>query len=408
MDELQQKIVDYVEANGKTYQQIALEIHEKPEVSNYEFFASKRLADQIKSVGFEVEMPAAGHRTGFAASYKSGKPGPVMVFLAEYDALVGLGHGCGHNLFGATSALAAAALKSVIDEVGGEVRLYGTPGEEGGENGSAKGSFVREGYFKDVDAALSAHPGVGHHLTEKTLGCVPIDIEFWGKASHAAAAPEKGINALDALIQTYNSINALRQHLPADVRIHGIITHGGDAPNIVPEYAAAKFYLRAATAPVLEEVWKKVERIVEGAALMTGAKGSMKPSQNRVENTILTPKFDAVYRRRMEELLAETGSSEKVEDSAEKAGGSSDVGNVSQVIPTIQPTIRISKVPVRGHSEEFKAASCSALGLASIGLGAKALALTGLDLLTDPQLLADIKADHADALVRQASAAKQH
>lgn len=141
---------------------------------------------------------------------------------------------------------------------------------------------------------------------------------------------------------------------------------------------------------------------------MTGAKGSMKPSQNRVENTILTPKFDAVYRRRMEELLAETGSGEKVEDSAEKAGGSSDVGNVSQVIPTIQPTIRISKVPVRGHSEEFKAASCSALGLASIGLGAKALALTGLDLLTDPQLLADIKADHADALVRQAAAAKQH
>ena len=137
MDELQKKIVDYVEANGKTYQQIALEIHEKPEVSNYEFFASKRLADQIKSVGFEVEMPAAGHRTGFAASYKSGKPGPVMVFLAEYDALVGLGHGCGHNLFGATSSLAAAALKSVIDEVGGEVRLYGTPGEEGGENGSA-------------------------------------------------------------------------------------------------------------------------------------------------------------------------------------------------------------------------------------------------------------------------------
>ena len=222
MDELQKKIVDYVEANGKTYQQIALEIHEKPEVSNYEFFASKRLADQIKSVGFEVEMPAAGHRTGFAASYKSGKPGPVMVFLAEYDALVGLGHGCGHNLFGATSSLAAAALKSVIDEVGGEVRLYGTPGEEGGENGSAKGSFVREGYFKDVDAALSAHPGVGHRLTEKTLGCVPIDIEFWGKASHAAAAPEQGINALDALIQTYNSINALRQHLSDDVRIHGI------------------------------------------------------------------------------------------------------------------------------------------------------------------------------------------
>ena len=305
MDELQKKIVDYVEANGKTYQQIALEIHEKPEVSNYEFFASKRLADQIKSVGFEVEMPAAGHRTGFAASYKSGKPGPVMVFLAEYDALVGLGHGCGHNLFGATSSLAAAALKSVIDEVGGEVRLYGTPGEEGGENGSAKGSFVREGYFKDVDAALSAHPGVGHRLTEKTLGCVPIDIEFWGKASHAAAAPEQGINALDALIQTYNSINALRQHLSDDVRIHGIIVNGGQAPNTVPDYAAAKFYLRAAAASTLKDVYAKVERIVEASAMAMGAKGSMKPYQNWVENMVPTPSFDAVYAKNLE-LFGET------------------------------------------------------------------------------------------------------
>lgn len=392
----EQIIKAFVEKRLPIYQAAARDIHAHPETSNHEYFACKRLSELLKSEGFEVQVDVAGHPTGFDARFKSGKPGPILCFLAEYDALVGLGHGCGHNLFGATSALAGAALTQAAKLVGGEIRVYGTPGEEGGENGSAKGSFVREGFFKDVDAALCVHPSSsGHRLTNPSLGCAPVDIEFHGKASHAASAPEQGINAL-------------RQHLPADVRIHGIITHGGDAPNIVPEYAAAKFYLRAATAPVLEEVWKKVERIVEGAALMTGAKGSMKPSQNRVENTILTPKFDAVYRRRMEELLAETGSSEKVEDSAEKAGGSSDVGNVSQVIPTIQPTIRISKVPVRGHSEEFKAASCSALGLASIGLGAKALALTGLDLLTDPQLLADIKADHADALVRQASAAKQH
>lgn len=392
----EQIIKAFVEKRLPIYQAAARDIHAHPETSNHEYFACKRLSELLKSEGFEVQVDVAGHPTGFDARFKSGKPGPVLCFLAEYDALVGLGHGCGHNLFGATSALAGAALAQAAKLVCGEIRVYGTPGEEGGENGSAKGSFVREGFFKDVDAALCVHPSSsGHRLTNPSLGCAPVDIEFHGKASHAASAPEQGINAL-------------RQHLPADVRIHGIITHGGDAPNIVPEYAAAKFYLRAATAPVLEEVWKKVERIVEGAALMTGAKGSMKPSQNRVENTILTPKFDAVYRRRMEELLAETGSGEKVEDSAEKAGGSSDVGNVSQVIPTIQPTIRISKVPVRGHSEEFKAASCSALGLASIGLGAKALALTGLDLLTDPQLLADIKADHADALVRQASAAKQH
>lgn len=154
--------------------------------------------------------------------------------MAEYDALVGLGHGCGPNLFGPTSCLAAVGLKEVLDEVGGEVRVYGTPGEEGGENGSAKGSFVREGFFEDVDAALCVHPGSNiHEPTLETLACAPVDIEFWGRASHAASRPEKGINALDAVIQVYNSINALRQHLPSDVRIHGIIVNGGDGPNIV-------------------------------------------------------------------------------------------------------------------------------------------------------------------------------
>ncbi len=388
MDEIRKRIVEFAEAHGDEYKEIALKIHGKPEVSNYEFFASGILSDKLKEEGFEIELPAAGHRTGFAARYDSGKPGPVMCFLAEYDALAGLGHGCGHNLFGATSSLAGAALKSVIDEIGGEVRVYGTPGEEGGENGSAKGSFVREGYFKDVDAALSAHPGVGHVLTEKSLGCAPVDIEFWGKSSHAAAAPEKGINALDALIQTYNSINALRQHLPDDVRIHGIITDGGKAPNAVPDYAAAKFYLRAATAGTLDDVYKKVERIVEASALAMGAKGSMKPYQNRVENMVPTPLFDSVYAKNLELF------GYKAELPGEGSVGSTDIGNVSQVIPAIQPKINISDRDIKGHSIEFVEASCSKQGLDSIVLGAKVLALTALDLIEDPELLKKIKEEH--------------
>ncbi len=388
MDEIRKRIVEFAEAHGDEYKEIALKIHGKPEVSNYEFFASGILSDKLKEEGFEIELPAAGHRTGFAARYDSGKPGPVMCFLAEYDALAGLGHGCGHNLFGATSSLAGAALKSVIDEVGGEVRVYGTPGEEGGENGSAKGSFVREGYFKDVDAALSAHPGVGHVLTEKSLGCAPVDIEFWGKSSHAAAAPEKGINALDALIQTYNSINALRQHLPDDVRIHGIITDGGKAPNAVPDYAAAKFYLRAATAGTLDDVYKKVERIVEASALAMGAKGSMKPYQNRVENMVPTPLFDSVYAKNLELF------GYKAELPGRGSVGSTDIGNVSQVIPAIQPKINISDRDIKGHSIEFVEASCSKQGLDSIVLGAKVLALTALDLIEDPELLKKIKEEH--------------
>lgn len=389
-------IIACAENRAAVYQQIALEIHANPEVSNYEFFACKRLSDQLQEEGFEVKVDVAGHRTGFVASYKAAKPGPVMVFLAEYDALAGLGHGCGHNLFGATSSLAAVALKQVVDETGGEVRVYGTPGEEGGENGSSKGSFVREGFLEDVDAALCVHPGTDKHLlTYKTLACAPVDIEFWGKAAHAASSPEQGINALDALIQTYNSINALRQHLTADVRIHGIIVDGGTAPNTVPDYAHAKFYLRAATVPRLNDVYQKVENIVKGAALATGAKGRMQPYQNRVENTIPTPSFDALYRRVLEEL-GETVAKMEI-----KALGSSDVGNISQVVPTIQPMISITDVPVAGHSEEMKAAACSAKGLASVTLGAKALALTALELLENPELLENIKQEHARLVQEQ-------
>ena len=384
-------IIAYADKQLPVYRQIALEIHGKPEVSNYEFFACETLSRQLEKEGFTVRTDVAGHRTGFDARYASGKPGPVLVFLAEYDALTGLGHACGHNLFGATSALAASCLKQVIDEVGGEVRVYGTPGEEGGENGSAKGSFVREGFLRDVDAALCAHPGAHkHELTKKTLGCAPVDIEFHGRSAHAAAAPEKGINALDALILTYNGINALRQHLTDDVRIHGIIVNGGDAPNIVPDYAKAKFYLRAATAPVLDDVYNKVERIVEGAAAMTGATGSMRPYQNRVENTVLTPSFDEVFRRCMESL------GEKLSTEEEAAPmGSSDVGNISQVVPTIQPSVSITDAYIPHHTEAYRDAACSEKGLASIALGAKALALTALELIEDPALLAAIKAEHA-------------
>ena len=183
MADYKEQIAGYIDQSAKAYQDIALAIHEKPEVSDFEFFASETLSEQLRKEGFDIELPAAGHRTGFAARYKSGKPGPVVAFLAEYDALAGLGHGCGHNVFGATSSLAAAGLKQVVDAIGGEVRVYGTPGEEGGQNGSAKGSFVKKGYLKDVDFALCVHPGTKptDGLSTRNYACAPVDIEFWGK-----------------------------------------------------------------------------------------------------------------------------------------------------------------------------------------------------------------------------------
>lgn len=383
----------------KAYQAASLAIYAHPETSNHEYFAQETLTELLAEDGFSITKDVAGHPTGFTAAYKARKSGPVIVFLAEYDALPGIGHACGHNLFGTTSSLAAVALKSVIDTVGGEVRVYGTPGEEGGENGSAKTSFVREGFFKDVDAALCVHASRdGHILTCPSLACAPVDIQFHGKASHASSAPEKGINALDAVIAVYNSINALRQHLTSDVRIHGIITHGGDVPNVVPDYAAAKFYLRAATAPGLDAVYQKVENIVRGSALATGAAGSMTPSQNRVDNTVITPSFDAVYQ---EELSAFGFTAEPA--SSVKSIGSTDVGNVSQVVPTIQPQIRISDTPIAGHTEAFKKAAGSQKGLDSIALGGEVLARVALRLITEPDLLKAIQAEHRVQVARQSN-----
>lgn len=392
MSELKNQISQFIDTNAKIYQDISLAIHAKPEVSDFEYFASQTLSEQLKKEGFEIELPAAGHRTGFAATYKSNKPGPTVVFLAEYDALAGLGHGCGHNVFGATSSLAGAALKSIVDQIGGEVRVYGTPGEEGGQNGSAKGSFVKKGYLNDVDFALCTHPGSGSEdgLSTRNYACAPVDVEFWGKPAHAAGCPQDGINALDAQILTYAAIGVLRQQLTDRIRIHGVIVEGGTAPNVIPEYTKAKYYIRAADIDTLHEVYEKVENIVKGSALQTGCTSSMKLYQNLVENMVLTPSLDAIY----EKYITELGNTVKhVEDVV--MPGSSDVGNISQVVPTIQPHISITDVQIAGHSQDMVNASCSQKAMDAIVKGAKALAWTALELFENPEELVKVKEDHA-------------
>ena len=392
MSELKNQISQFIDTNAKIYQDISLAIHAKPEVSDFEYFASQTLSEQLKKEGFEIELPAAGHRTGFAATYKSNKPGPTVVFLAEYDALAGLGHGCGHNVFGATSSLAGAALKSIVDQIGGEVRVYGTPGEEGGQNGSAKGSFVKKGYLNDVDFALCTHPGSSPEdgLSTRNYACAPVDIEFWGKPAHAAGCPQDGINALDAQILTYAAIGVLRQQLTDRIRIHGVIVEGGAAPNVIPEYTKAKYYIRAADIDTLHELYEKVENIVKGSALQTGCTSSMKLYQNLVENMVLTPSLDAIY----EKYITELGNTVKhVEDVV--MPGSSDVGNISQVVPTIQPHISITDVQIAGHSQDMVNASCSQKAMDAIVKGAKALAFTALELFENQEELAKVKEDHA-------------
>ncbi|MFV0560499.1 MAG: M20 family metallopeptidase [Enterococcus sp.] len=392
------EIKEFIQQRLTEYQELALDIHAHPEVSNYEFYSSNSLVQQLEKEGFTVVSDVAGHRTGFDARYRAEKAGPTIVFLAEFDALPGIGHACGHNLFGTYSVLAASAVKQVIDAIGGEIRVYGTPGEEGGENGSAKGSFVREGFFEDVDAALCVHPAYRYGKTTESLANDPVDIKFHGIASHAAGAPEKGVNALEALIQVFNGINAARLSLPKDVNIHGIITDGGVAANVIPEYAAGRFYLRANNRPTLDEVYKRVENIVKAAALSTGTSYEFGLFQNSVDDVIATPLFDELFFSHTQEVGVDES---EIDTEVHTSLGSSDVGNVSQVIPTIQPTVSISDEYIAGHSEEFKAAAKSKKGLNSIAIASELLALTALDLFNDADVLAAIQKEHQEKVEKK-------
>ena len=382
-----QVITENIEAQSSLYIETSQKIHARPEIGNQEVFAADTLTALLKDAGFEVTRNVAGHETGFIAKKASAKPGPRIVFLAEYDALPGIGHACGHNIIGTTSTAAGISLAQVIDETGGEVLVYGTPAEEGGPNGSAKGSFVKHGLFEGIDAAVMLHPSGQSGLTPKSLAVDPLDFRFYGKPAHAAASPEEGINALDAVIQLFNGINALRQQLPDDVRIHGIITHGGDAPNIIPEYASARFFIRSATWKKCREVSDKVRRIAEGAALATGSTVRIERFQNEVLEFVQNPALDSLLGEELEKL-GETVA-------AERAGGSgsTDAGNVSHVVPTAHGYIKIGPDDLIAHTEEFRECAKSEKGNEALITGAKALALTGYRLLTEPELLKAVRED---------------
>lgn len=385
-------IFQSVEENKEKYIKASQEIHARPEIGNQEFFASKVLTEILREAGFQVVPAVAGHETAFYAEYDSGTEGPTIAYLAEYDALPGLGHACGHNIIGTTSVAAAIALSQALPETGGKVVVLGTPAEEGGPNGSAKGSFVKHGYLEDVDAALMLHPSGKTGLTGETLAVDPLDFHFYGKPAHASGSPEKGINALDGVIQLFNGINALRQHLPSDVRIHGIITHGGDAPNIVPEYASARFYIRAESWSKTEETAEKVKAIAQGAALATGATVKIERFQNEVKDFVLNSVLDDTLKVE----LSEQG--ENVSTEKRKGKGSTDAGNISYEVPTAHGYIKIGPDDLIGHTAEFREAAKSDLGNKSIITGAKALAATGYRLLTDQALLINIKEEYKRAL----------
>ena len=346
-------------------------IYHNPELGNQEFKAVEILTSFLEEHHFNVEREFLNIKTAFRATFDSKKEGPTIGYLCEYDALPEIGHGCGHNMIGPMSAGAGILLSKILDEVGGRIIVYGTPAEE---TDGAKVILAENGVFDELDVAMMAHPASETIRSGDTIALYPLQFTYKGKTAHAAASPHEGINALNSVIQLFNGIDALRQHVTPDVRMHGIITSGGVAANIVPDEAVAQFYFRAATKETLEDVVEKVKKIAEGAALMTGATLSMEryelPYDNLVTNENLSEAFNENLR-----MLGITEIKEK------KSAGSSDIGNVSHITPTIHPYIGISDCHITGHSRALADATITPLGHERLLVGTLALAYTGYDVL---------------------------
>ncbi|MDP4449481.1 amidohydrolase [Staphylococcus hyicus] len=384
---VRQRILDYIDNHRLHYLDMSHQIHDRPELGNEELFASRLLIDHLSEHGFNIQKDIAGHSTGFIASYDADAPGPAIGFLAEYDALPGLGHACGHNIIGTASVLAGIALKQVVDELGGSVVIFGCPAEEGGENGSAKASYVKEGLFDDIDVALMIHPGNETYPTIHTLAVDVLDIQFYGKSAHASENAHDAKNALDAMLSFFNGIAQLRQHIRKSERVHGVILDGGKAANIIPDYTHARFYTRATTRRSLDILTERVHRIAKGAAIQTGCDYEFGPIQNGVNEFIKSPELDALFERYAIELGEEVSHDDF-------GYGSTDTGNVSHVIPTIHPHIKIGPRSLVGHTHRFREAAASPMGDKALIKGAKIIALMGANLLQDDELLSTIQKEH--------------
>jgi amidohydrolase len=379
-----EKIISYIDKIRTELTEISLEIFSNPELNFKEFKASKLLAKKLEESGFTVYLGVADLETAIVAVHPEISEGPTVAILAEYDALPKVGHGCGHNLI-ATAALGAClAIGQIKAEILGKLVFMGTPAEEGG---GGKIFMINAGLFKDVDAVMMFHPSATYTMVGRGgLALTEVKIEFFGQTAHASADPESGINALDAVIQTYNAISALRQHITSDAKIHGIITNGGVKPNIIPDYASASYYVRALDTQYCNELVKKVEACAKGAALCTGAE---------LKFSIIEPSYASrKINRALGEAFLKNLEIIKVPIYPMLPGaglGSSDIGNVSQVVPTIHPYIRISDESIPGHSKQFAKASSSVKGQEAMIYAAKALAMTAIDVFTNPELVKVMK-----------------
>jgi len=378
---LKEKIKRELEKRRGELVELSLKIHANPELGFQEVKAASWLSGYLEDSGFRVERGIAGLATAWRATYGRGKPG--IALLAEYDALPEIGHGCGHNIIATAAIGAGVASKAVVDALGGRVIVLGTPGEE---TQGGKIDMINRGVFDDVDIAVMVHPSMLNIAMVKMLACISLEVEFFGKAAHAAVQPAAGINALEAVISAFTAINSLRQHMREEARVHGIITDGGASPNVVPPHSAARFLVRAADYGYLEELKGKVLNCFKGAALTTGAR-----LEYRWGDKVYAPlKNNAVLAKLFSENLESLGRHIDIFDLPVPIG-SSDMGNVSQVVPSVHPMIAVASTGVSLHSVEFASAAASEAGHAGMLDAAKAMAMTVADVIGQPGALEKIR-----------------
>jgi amidohydrolase len=389
VNDLKKAACDAIDAARASLLDISARMHAETELSFEEHKAKAWQCAVLRDAGFAVEEGLGSLKTAFRGIVRSSKPGPRLAFLCEYDGLPVYGQSCGHNVVAAAGVGAAIGFAKVIEAIGGEAMALGTPGEEGG---GGKNIMHREGFFAGIDAMMLVYPGFDNIAHSRSLCVTRTTVAYHGKAAHAAARSELGINALDAMIVALNGIALLRQQLPSEVRVHTIITKGGTLPQVIPDHTTAIVTVRANEPATLQRVIPRIDACLQAGALATGARlehaWPAKPGRELLSNLAMAESFD----RNLKALGRKTRARDEL-----SGAWSGDTGNVSWFVPTIQPQMAMTPRDVPPHSHEFHAASIGPASEACILDSAKAMAMTAIDLATDRELLQKVRAEFTAA-----------
>ena len=381
VNDFKKQITSVMDGHADDLWGISKALFNEPEIAFKEYKACRILSEALEKTGYSVENGIGGLETAFRALIGE-KTGPTIAILAEYDALVGLGHACGHNLIAAAAVGAGMAFAGLRPRIKGQIQVIGTPAEEGD---GGKIILANAGVFNSIDAAMMFHPATKNMVLRPSLACSELKVEFFGKASHAAAAPEEGINALDALLLTFNNINALRQTFGPKDRVAGVILAGGEASNIIPAHTSAEFSVRSLTSIRRDELVKKIIVCAQAGAQAIGCRLEFKVTNGYKE--IIPNKVLAGFFKSNLEVLGRV----VVDPDPNERMGSTDMGDISHLVPSIHPYLAIAPINVAGHTLEFREYCISESGKSAMLDAAKALAMTAVDLLINPEALLKAK-----------------